>query len=195
MVSFRLSNYEVPDYDTIDINFNNLSQSEKEKIVLKYLRLFKKVSKDYGKYNEDLLQDLMVKLFEDIIVNFDRDKDFYPYLSRCVNNFLNKRNKNKIEEYSLENKINDMDLLELLSSDKDAYQEFMEKKLQNYLTKLIDNLDKKDKKIVKMYYGFYGKTNTLREIANHVDISYEAVRLRLNKVKRVLRKRVKWDSV
>jgi len=114
---------------------------------------------------------------------FDMDKgfEFTTYASRCIENeilmFLRKLKNDQIVS-SLDAPINvDMDgheqtLEDILSNDIDIEEDYVNNDVQAIVRSIVENMEGRDKEIVKMYFGFYQDHKfTQKEIAQKFNIS------------------------
>lgn len=201
MVKFSLNSYEVNDYEKISVDFGKVkdgNQLEKEKLVKKYLRLIKKVATNPKKgLDEDLLQELLLNMFENVICKFDVERDFYKYLSQALTNKKIRyfKEKNKNNHKNLEDKcFQNIELLDQLKDDFDIENNYLNNRKKKYLNYIISSLDRENEKIIKLYYGIDCPSYTLREISDKVELSFNGVKFRLDEIKSYFKSRVDWDN-
>lgn len=201
MESFSLNNYNINNYEDISVDFDKIKQGdhiEKEKLVKKYLRLVKEFSTNKNGLNEDLFQELFLKVFKDAIECFDINHgvNFSTYIYHILQNKKQKYYEEKYDKtnLSLEYKINETTLMDQLKDDLDIENEYINEQLVERINELIEQLGRENKYIVKLYYGIDRPSYTLRDIADKVDLSFNGVKLRLDKIKLYLKRRLKWSN-
>ena len=117
--------------------------------------------------------------------SFDGDKNikFATFASRCIENeilmYLRKTNKVK-SEVSLDDPLstdkdgNELVLADIIGSDGDTLYKTVEQKMEcSNLNTLIENLNKRERIIMKLRYGLNkeGRELTQKEVANALNIS------------------------
>ncbi|MFW6008268.1 MAG: sigma-70 family RNA polymerase sigma factor [archaeon] len=196
MYNFSLINYEVPDYKSIDLDFNKLKlkdTKELNKLILKELRLLKRISKINDKINEDLLQEIIIKLITDGVENYDSGKDFTKWVNsiseHVKSNFIR---DNSIRKHSSFEKIFGENCR--ISTNFDIEQEFVNEERNYILSNFISQLKPKYRYILSKYYGFGCEPLTYQEIGERMGYSYEYIRQELEKAKEIIKKRLKWED-
>ena len=162
------------------------SQEAKEKLIEHNLRLVVFLSKKYentGIDLEDLVSIGSIGLIK-AIQTFSSDKNIKlaTYASRCIDNeilmYLRKNKKIKQEvsidqALSLDSDGNELHLEDIIGTEKDAISKNIEEKDNKILLiNEILNLKPRDREIMIMRYGLFGKDeNTQKEVAEKMGIS------------------------
>lgn len=117
------------------------------------------------------------------INSYDLSKkiEFSTYATKCIQNeiFMFLRKINKIHNIdSLDRPIsndtlaNELTLKDIVSGDEDFTEKFMQNESYQIIHKIINELSKRDRTIIIMYFGFCdGKRYTQIEIANKLNVS------------------------
>ncbi len=156
------------------------------KLIEHNLRLVVFLSKKYentGVDLEDLVSIGSVGLIKGVnTYKLDKNIKLATYASRCIDNeilmFLRK-NKKRRGEISFEDNLsydsegNELHLEDILGTDSDIVTKGLEKEIEKkMLYKEIDRLNDRDKKIMILRYGLYGKDEmTQKDVATLLGIS------------------------
>ncbi len=156
------------------------------KLIEHNLRLVVFLSKKYentGVDLEDLVSIGSVGLIKGVnTYKLDKNIKLATYASRCIDNeilmFLRK-NKKRRGEISFEDNLsydsegNELHLEDILGTDSDIVTKGLEKEIEKkMLYKEIDRLNERDRKIMILRYGLYGKEEmTQKDVANLLGIS------------------------
>ena len=118
------------------------------------------------------------------INSYDLEKNIKlaTYASRCIENeilmYLRKNNKIKTEisidePINIDSEGNDLSLADILGTDNDAiFKSVEDDENKKILKKCIENLEDREKIIMKLRYGFDGKDElTQKEVADKLGIS------------------------
>ena len=150
------------------------------------LRLVVFLAKKYestGYDMEDLVSIGSIGLIKGInTYKIDKNIKLATYASRCIANEILmyiRKNKNRKTEISLEDALNydqdgnELHLEDVMGTPDDlVVKEFEESEEKRLLTKEIELLDERDKKIMIMRYGLYNtKEYTQKEVADKLNIS------------------------
>ena len=150
------------------------------------LRLVVFLAKKYestGYDMEDLVSIGSIGLIKGInTYKIDKNIKLATYASRCVANEILmyiRKNKNRKTEISLEDALNydqdgnELHLEDVMGTPDDlVVKEFEESEEKRLLTKEIELLDERDKRIMIMRYGLYNtKEYTQKEVADKLNIS------------------------
>ena len=150
------------------------------------LRLVVFLAKKYestGYDMEDLVSIGSIGLIKGInTYKIDKNIKLATYASRCIANEILmyiRKNKNRKTEISLEDALNydqdgnELHLEDVMSTPDDlVVKEFEESEEKRLLTKEIELLDERDKRIMIMRYGLYNtKEYTQKEVADKLNIS------------------------
>ena len=132
---------------------------------------------------EDLVSIGSIGLIKGInTYKIDKNIKLATYASRCIANEILmyiRKNKNRKTEISLEDALNydqdgnELHLEDVMGTPDDlVVKEFEESEEKRLLTKEIELLDERDKKIMIMRYGLYNtKEYTQKEVADKLNIS------------------------
>ena len=129
------------------------------------------------------------------LTTFDKTKKvkFSTYAARCVDNeiLLFLRSLKKNQNVDSLNKVvkkdengNEMTIEDTLMDKTDIIKEYEEKETYRIIRQLVSELPKKDREIVKLYFGFSSDVHTQKEIANKLSIAQASVSNRIAKVVR-----------
>lgn len=160
---------------------------EKRKILVeRNLRLVVYIAKKFentGIGIEDLISIGTIGLMK-AINSYDLEKNIKlaTYASRCIENeilmYLRKNNKIKTEisidePINIDSEGNDLSLADILGTDNDAiFKSVEDDENKKILKKCIENLEDREKIIMKLRYGFDGKDElTQKEVADKLGIS------------------------
>ena len=150
------------------------------------LRLVVFLAKKYestGYDMEDIVSIGSIGLIKGInTYKIDKNIKLATYASRCIANEILmyiRKNKNRKTEISLEDALNydqdgnELHLEDVMGTPDDlVVKEFEESEEKRLLTKEIELLDERDKKIMIMRYGLYNtKEYTQKEVADKLNIS------------------------
>ncbi|MBR2833802.1 MAG: RNA polymerase sporulation sigma factor SigK [Bacilli bacterium] len=164
----------------------NGDEKARAKLIEHNLRLVVFLAKKYentGIDLEDLVSIGSVGLIKGVnTYKLDKNIKLATYASRCIDNeilmFLRK-NKKRRSEISFEDSLsydaegNELHLEDILGTDDDIVIKGIEKEFEKKtLYKEINNLKERDKKIMILRYGLYGKDEmTQKDVANLLGIS------------------------
>lgn len=178
-----LSKEEEIDYVT---KANNGDKLAKEKLIEHNLRLVVFLSKKYentGVDLEDLVSIGTIGLIKGVnTYKLDKNIKLATYASRCIDNeilmFLRK-NKKRRGEVSFEDNLsydaegNELHLEDILGTDPDIVTKGIEKETEKKLLyQEINKLNKRDKEIMILRYGLFGKEEmTQKDVADLMGIS------------------------
>lgn len=165
----------------------NGDTSAKKELIEKNLRLVVYIAQKFtstGLNVDDLTGIGTIGLIK-ASTSFDGDKNikFATYASRCIENeilmYMRKTSKIKAE-VSLDDPLstdkdgNELILADIIGLDGDNLYKSVEQKMEcSNLNTLIENLNKREKLIMKLRYGLnnYGKEYTQKEVAKSLNIS------------------------
>lgn len=142
------------------------------KIIEANIRFVKFLVEDFNcdfDQKEELFQVGLIGLIK-AVDTFDIDKgfSFSTYAKKCIMNeismYFRKNNKD-------ENHLNDLNDF----SDIDLEENYIEQEEKIIILKMIKDLPEREKEIILMYFGFYGKLYTQLEIANKFGIGQSYV--------------------
>lgn len=161
-------------------------ENARNKLVEHNLRLVVYIAKRFDNTGLDIEELISVGTIGLIkaVKSYDCDKKIKlaTYASRCIENeilmYLRKMVKRKSEisldePLNIDGEGNKLLLSDILGSDGDMIYKQMENDVEKgILKKLFNNLDERDREIVGMRYGLYGKEEkTQKEIADMMNIS------------------------
>ena len=142
------------------------------KIIEANIRFVKFLVEDFNcdfDQKEELFQVGLIGLIK-AVDTFDIDKgfSFSTYAKKCIMNeismYFRKNNKD-------ENHLNDLNDF----SDIDLEENYIEQEEKIIILKMIKDLPEREREIILMYFGFYGKLYTQLEIANKFGIGQSYV--------------------
>lgn len=145
------------------------------KIIEANIRFVKYLVEDFNcdfDQKEELFQVGLIGLIK-AVDTFDIDKvfSFSTYAKKCIMNeismYFRKNNKDK-------NHLNDLNDLNDFS-DIDLEESYIEQEEKIIILKMIKDLPEREREIILMYFGFYGKLYTQLEIANKFGIGQSYV--------------------
>jgi len=201
LLKYRLSDFKVDNYKNIKINFKKIKKgnaNEREKLIKKYLKMVINFATNKQGLNEDLLQELLTKIFEDVIIKFDNNRGikFSTYLHNSLSNIKENYYKKMYNNsnLSLNYKFDDIEFIDQLKDDLEIEKKYMNNQVEEYIINLVNNLDDENKRIIKFYYGVNCPTYTLREIGEKVGLSFNGVKFKLDNIKSYFKKRISWDN-
>ncbi len=164
----------------------NKDKEAKNILVEKNLRLVVYIAKKFessGVNIEDLISIGTIGLMK-AINSYDLSKNIKlaTYASRCIENeilmYLRKNNKIKTEisidePINIDSEGNDLSLGDILGTDNDSiYKSVEEEENKKILKNAIQGLNKREKTIMQLRYGFDGKDElTQKEVADRLGIS------------------------
>ena len=164
----------------------NGDETARSKLIEHNLRLVVFLSKKYentGVDLEDLVSIGSIGLIKGVnTYKLDKNIKLATYASRCIDNeilmFLRK-NKKRRGEISFEDSLsydsegNELHLEDILGTDDDIVTKGIEKEVEKkMLYKEIERLNERDKKIMILRYGLYGKEEmTQKDVATLLGIS------------------------
>ncbi len=158
----------------------------RKKLIEHNLRLVVFLAKKYentGVDLEDLVSIGSIGLIKGVnTYKLDKNIKLATYASRCIDNeilmFLRKNKKRKGEvsfedNLSFDSEGNELHLEDILGTDPDIVTKGIEKETEKYLMyKEIEKLNERDKMIMVLRYGLYGKDEmTQKDVANLLGIS------------------------
>ena len=161
-------------------------EEARNKLIEHNLRLVVFLAKRYENTTydiEDLVSIGSIGLIKGInTYKIDKNIKLATYASRCIANEILmyiRKNKNRKTEISLEDALNydqdgnELHLEDVMGTPDDlVVKEFEETEEKRLLTKEIELLDERDKKIMIMRYGLYNtKEYTQKEVADKLNIS------------------------
>lgn len=162
------------------------NKDAKNILVEKNLRLVVYIAKKFensGVNIEDLISIGTIGLMK-AINSYDLEKKIKlaTYASRCIENeilmYLRKNNKIKTEisidePINIDSEGNDLSLADILGTDNDAiFKSVEDDENKKILKKSIENLEEREKIIMKLRYGFDGRDElTQKEVADKLGIS------------------------
>ena len=162
------------------------SNEAKNKLIEHNLRLVVYLSKKYENTKidlEDLVSIGTIGLIKGInTYKMDKNIKLATYASRCIDNEILmylRKNKKRNGDVSLEESLsydsegNELHLEDILGTDPDLVtKELEDNDLKVTLMKEINNLPERDKQIMKLRYGLFGKKEiTQKELAEKLNIS------------------------
>jgi len=170
----------------------------KEKLVLHNLRFVHKVAKKYkfeGTDMDDIFQSGVIGLMA-AIDKYDPNKGakFLTYAHYWIKQSITRKMFLLSNDTSLDKPLNNTEDLLLKDTVQDItvipIEEMVEdREIGRQLRKVIDEtLDDKEKELIYLRYGFYGKEHTLKEIGERYHLTKERVRQKENRTFRKLRK-------
>lgn len=146
-------------------------------VLLRVLVRFRNVNYDLA----DLVSIGNIGLMKAIATyDLTRRVKFSSYAGTCIDNeilmFLRKLKRNKnIDSLNktiyADNEGNEMTLEDILSDDVDIVFNYEQKELRKNVWFIVNELPKREKEIIKLHFGFYGKCYTQREIAKILSMS------------------------
>lgn len=160
----------------------------KEKLIYHNIRLV--LSEVTGRFNKvkydkkDLVSIGIVGLMK-AIETFDKSKkvEFSTYATRCIDNeilmFLRKlkryQNADSMDRIvNYDNDGNKLRMEDIISDDTDMVKEYIDNETYGIIREIVKELPDRDRKIIMLYFGFYDKIYTQKEIGDllSVDQSY-----------------------
>ena len=179
------------------LEMNKGSKISRDKLISSNIRLVFNRAKKFLKYvnieENELISVGNIGLIK-AVDTFDilRGIEFSTYACKCIDNELYnviKKSKSRIKIESLNNLIysnndntSEFTLLDTICDSNNTEENYEEKELKLILHKLVDNLEEKDKKIIKMYYGFGGKKYTQAEISKILNMKRTTLCMRKNTI-------------
>ena len=160
--------------ELIELKKENTLDS-RTKIIEANIRFVKFLVEDFNcdfDQKEELFQVGLIGLIK-AVDTFDIDKGFLfsTYAKKCIMNeismYFRKNNKD-------ENHLNDLNDLNDFS-DIDLEENYIEQEEKIIILKMIKDLPEREREIILMYFGFYGKLYTQLEIANKFGIGQSYV--------------------
>ncbi len=164
----------------------NKDMEAKNKLVERNLRLVVYIAKKFensGVNIEDLISIGTIGLMKAInSYNLNKNIKLATYASRCIENeilmFLRKNNRIKTEvsidePINIDSEGNDLSLGDILGTDNDSiFKSIEDDDNKKILSKAIHNLNKREKMIMQLRYGFDGiEELTQKEVADKLGIS------------------------
>ena len=168
------------------VRLMNKDKEAKNILVEKNLRLVVYIAKKFessGVNIEDLVSIGTIGLMKAVnSYNLDKNIKLATYASRCIENeilmYLRKNNKIKTEisidePINVDSEGNDLSLADILGTDSDSIFRYVEdEESKKMLSVAIQKLNKREKTIMKLRYGFDGKDElTQKEVADKLGIS------------------------
>lgn len=136
---------------------------------------------------------------------FDLTKktEFSTYAIKCINNeilmFLrNLQKENKMKSYYKTVQIDDsdeFDLIETIPSEISLEESLFDKELIISLKNMMKTLPERDSEFLKMYFGFYKKKYTQKEIAEKYNVSQAHVSKVIITSLEILRKKLESNNI
>ena len=145
------------------------------KIIEANIRFVKFLVEDFNcdfDQKEELFQVGLIGLIKAVdTFGIDKGFSFSTYAKKCIMNeismYFRKNNKD-------ENHLNDLNDLNDFS-DIDLEENYIEQEEKIIILKMIKDLPEREREIILMYFGFYGKLYTQLEIANKFGIGQSYV--------------------
>lgn len=173
----------------------------KEKLIEHNIRLVVFLAKKYENTNidlEDLVSIGTIGLIKGInTYKTDKNIKLATYASRCIDNEILmylRKNKRRKTEISLEDSLsydaegNELRLEDILGTEEDIVTKHLEEETEKKLLHMeISKLNTRDKEIMTMRYGLYGKEEmTQKEVADYLGISQSYIsRIEKKVIKRI----------
>lgn len=137
---------------------------------------------------------------------FDIDKSikFSSYASKCIENEIlmtlrkcKKENKNiSIETETATFQDGDTALLiDYIKDDTDIEEDYIHEEEKIIIKNLVEKLEDKDKEIIKLYFGFYGKTYKQREIGQMIGVHPANISRKIIKILIKLKKQMEDEKI
>lgn len=150
-------------------------------------------------YMEHILEDLIsignIGLIK-AVDTFDLSKGFQfsPYACKCMNNeiimFLRKQGYNNIDSLDrviAENKHGTQIFLsDTLIAETNIVEDNEYKETRCIIRKLVQNLPERNREIVMLYFGFYGKKYSQKEIAEKLNLSQSYISKQIPKILNII---------
>lgn len=152
---------------------------EAKKVILERLNplIIKSIRRYYNNINdfEDLMQEGKLEILE-CIENYELDKGAYflGYVQTMLKFLYLNKHKAKIST-SLNTKVGEDgedELMDLIADDVDIEELIIQEEIMEELHKALETLTKRQKEVV---YYFYFKRISMKDIAEHLGISYRTV--------------------
>lgn len=160
----------------------------KEELIIRNIPLVKyHVCNKFGRTEfdiEDLIQIGILGLISAVeTYKIDKNIKFHTYASICIcNRVLNflKTKKNKLNAASLDEIIKEngksITLIEnIMDKEIDIQMDYEKKEILLAISYYVENLEERNKEIMKLYYGFYDKCYNQKEIASIYNISRQRI--------------------
>ena len=164
-------------------DFHSGSNEAKEKLIMHNLRLV--TYRVYGRfrdieYNKSDLTSIgeigLIKAINTYDIN--KGVDFASYATKCIDNeimtFMKKKQNNVFVD-SLDREIlyddKDIKLGDTIASDVDIEEEYINNEKKIIVREILESLSEKEREIIKLYFGFYGKIYKQIEIAKMLNVS------------------------
>ncbi len=173
----------------------------REKLIEHNIRLVVFLAKKYENTNidlEDLVSIGTIGLIKGInTYKTDKNIKLATYASRCIDNEILmylRKNKRRKTEVSLEDSLsydaegNELRLEDILGTDDDIVTKHLEEETEKKLLHMeISKLNNRDKEIMVMRYGLYGREEmTQKEVADYLGISQSYIsRIEKKVIKRI----------
>ncbi len=173
----------------------------REKLIEHNIRLVVFLAKKYENTNidlEDLVSIGTIGLIKGInTYKSDKNIKLATYASRCIDNEILmylRKNKRRKTEVSLEDSLsydaegNELRLEDILGTEDDIVTKHLEEETEKKLLHMeISKLNSRDKEIMTMRYGLYGKEEmTQKEVADYLGISQSYIsRIEKKVIKRI----------
>jgi RNA polymerase sporulation-specific sigma factor len=173
----------------------------REKLIEHNIRLVVFLAKKYENTNidlEDLVSIGTIGLIKGInTYKTDKNIKLATYASRCIDNEILmylRKNKRRKTEISLEDSLsydaegNELRLEDILGTEEDIVTKHLEEETEKKLLHMeISKLNTRDKEIMTMRYGLYGKEEmTQKEVADYLGISQSYIsRIEKKVIKRI----------
>lgn len=202
-MKFELTKIEAPEINNVDIEkVKQGDEKEKEKLVLKFLPLVKKLSKENGVVNEDLMQELLIVLFKKAVPTYKASKKvkfmtyFYGLAMNSRANYY--KSKSHRSHYSINKYIYDEgqeEFSDYLIADMDLEEEYVNKDVVKIINNIVNELKAPHKKMIREFYGFNGKEKTCIEIAKEFGCTRQNINQEIVKIRNYIGERLKWEGV
>ena len=158
----------------------------KEVLIIRNLRLVAHIVKkypDYEKESQDLISVGTIGLLK-AVETYDNEKGsrFSTYASKCIENEIlmmlrfKKKTSREVSIYEpvgMDKEGNDISLYDVIENkDSDFVRDICHKEMVDWLYETVEKLDEKEKNIISLRYGLYGKSPvTQKEVAQKLGIS------------------------
>ena len=185
------------------IDFNNGSEIARDMLISSNIRLV--ISRVLTKFkNVQIAKNELVSVGNIGLIkavdsyDISKEIDFSTYASRCIDNeIINylKKYKNQIMHeifnvslYNSNGEDTEVTIVDNIANDVDIIKEYEQKETAILLNELVEKLEDKDKKIIKMYFGLGCERITQAEIAKILNIKRTTLTMRINSILKKMRK-------
>ena len=168
------------------IEMKNGNKEAKEKIIMHNIRLVYLKAQYLKTTTYDIEELVLIGIYGLIkcINDFDLSKQikFSTYAGRCIINeilmYYRKEKKHSRVDSFDKVIIDSKEKVTIASTIQDDYnliEDFEHRELLENLNSLVENLKEREKEVIKLYFGFYGKEYDQKEIAKILSISQPTV--------------------